>query len=401
MSQVVVEVEHMFELIDEAIIAAQKAVEDFEPEVFDGKAAAQLVQRFAHLERLAAAGKGLAARRVADSGAWRSGGDRSPAHWMAKATGTSVGQAVGVLETAERLTELPATDQAVRAGQLSPEQAREVASAAAASPAAEEKLLSSASRESLRGLKEECARVRAAALPDELERHEKIRRRRCLRHWTDPDGAFRLQALLTPEAGATVLAALEPLKESVFKRARTEGRREPYEAYAADALVEMARAAASGGDGTGSGPGAVVHVRVDHAALVRGATEADEVCEIPGVGPIPVATARSLAEDAWICALVTDGTDIKAITSQKRRISAHLRRAVEERDQTCAVPGCDVRHPLQIDHSIPVHERGPTRLDNLDRLCIWHHYLKTHRGYRLLGSRSGLRTWVGPSGGDP
>lgn len=389
----------MFELVDDAIVVAQKAVADFEPEVYDGSAASLLVQRFAHLERVAAAGKALAARRVAESGAWRKNGDRSPAHWMATTTGTSVGQAIGVLETAERLSELPATAQAVRAGQLSEAQAREITSAAAASPESEQRLLSAASREGLRGLKNECARVRAAALPDEAERHERIRRGRRLRHWTDPEGAFRLEARLTPDAGATFLAALEPIKERVFERARKEGWRESYEAYAADALVELTEVASAGGGASRPGPKATVHVRVDHAALVRGATEGEEVCEIPGVGPISVATARALAEDAWICTLVTDGADIKAVSSMKRRIPTRLRRAVEERDQTCAVPACDVRDHLQIDHTIPIHERGPTRLDNLDRLCRWHHYLKTHRGYRLNGARDGARTWDAPAGG--
>ena len=385
----------MFEFVDEAIIAAQKALEDFEPQIFKGKDAKHLVERFSHLERLAAAGKAMAARRVADSGAWRSEGVRSPAHWMAKTTGTSVGHAVNVLETAERVVQLPATNRALRAGQLSQEQAQAIASAAAACPEKEENLLSAASRESLKDLKDECARVRASALPDELHRLERVRRSRRVRTWTNSDGAFRLDASLTPADGATLLAALEPHKEQVFNEARKEGRRESFEAYAADALVRMAEASASGGGGSRKDAKAVVHVRVDHSALVRGATEAGEVCEIPGVGPIPVATARSLAEDAWICALVTDGEDIKAVSSMKKTIPARMRRAVEERDQTCAVPGCDVRHNLEIDHTLPRHKGGPTQLDNLDRLCKWHHYLKTHRGYGWVGTR-GNRVWRGP-----
>jgi hypothetical protein len=56
-----------------------------------------------------------------------------------------------------------------------------------------------------------------------------------------------------------------------------------------------------------------VNVFVDHAALVRGHTATGEVCEIAGVGPIPVATARALAIDAYLRVLVTDGTDITAV----------------------------------------------------------------------------------------
>lgn len=61
-------------------------------------------------------------------------------------------------------------------------------------------------------------------------------------------------------------------------------------------------------------PGATVHVVVDHGALTRGSLMDGETCEVPGIGPIPVATARALAEDAYLAALVTDGTDIKAVS---------------------------------------------------------------------------------------
>ncbi|CAN5588843.1 hypothetical protein BH24ACT26_BH24ACT26_22830 [soil metagenome] len=236
------------------------------------------------------------------------------------------------------------------------------------------------------GLRRRCAQVRAAAQPGELERHEALRRRRYLRHWSEADGAFRLDARLTPEAGAVVLAALEPEKARIFADARAGGRREPYDAYAADALVSVAETAPRCHcDGSRSGPGAHVHVRVDHSAFVRGFTIAGETCEIPGIGPIPVASARALASDAVLSALVADGVDVRAVAHLGRTIPAHLRSALEARDPVCVVPGCDVRDNLEIDHIVPVAEGGPTRLSNLDRLCGWHHYLKTHRGYVLSG----------------
>ncbi|MGH7364684.1 MAG: hypothetical protein ACREKA_13135 [Candidatus Methylomirabilales bacterium] len=67
-----------------------------------------------------------------------------------------------------------------------------------------------AQTESLGGLRERCGRVKAAAEIDQAARHEKIHRSRRLRHWCDPEGGFRLDARLTPEAGARVLAALPP-----------------------------------------------------------------------------------------------------------------------------------------------------------------------------------------------
>jgi hypothetical protein len=117
---------------------------------------------------------------------------------------------------------------------------KEIASAAAANPAAESKLLRLAQTESLSRLAHRCAQVRATADPDEVSRYEAVRRRSRLRHWTDPEGAFRLDAVLTADAGAVILAAVEPHQARIFAEARRQGRREPSEAYAADALVAIA-----------------------------------------------------------------------------------------------------------------------------------------------------------------
>ncbi|MGH7364685.1 MAG: hypothetical protein ACREKA_13140 [Candidatus Methylomirabilales bacterium] len=76
---------------------------------------------------------------------------------------------------------------------------------------------------------------------------------------------------------------------------RREGPAESHEALAADALVEMARhVGSSTAEDKRAGSVARVHLRVDHAALLRGHSVAGETCEIPGVVPIPVAVAQAL-----------------------------------------------------------------------------------------------------------
>ena len=322
-------------------------VEELDPEVLEGRLAARLVKEFAAIEKVAAAGKALAGRRVAASGAWRREGDRTPAHWMARTTGASVGHAVAALETARRLEALPATDHAFRSGKLSEVQAREITAAATADPQAEESLLRTAEEEGVAELRQACRR--AAAVRDEVARHEAIRRSRYLRHFSDHDGAFRLDARLTPDAGAVVLAALAPHVEAAVEAARKSGRRDSHQACAADGLVAMARASAerrSAGAIRSSRPPAMVHVRVDHAAFVRGHTEAGETCEVPGVGPVPVATARALASDAVLSAIVSDGVDVRAVAHLGRTIPAHVRTALEARDLTCVVPRCVVGRAL-------------------------------------------------------
>ncbi len=107
----------------EDMLAAEEWLKDvvggLDPQVLEGNFAAFLVDRFAAMERLCAAGKALAAGRVAASGAWRRAGDRSAAEWMARTQKTSLGEAAGVLQTAQRVAELPQTEQALREGKLS------------------------------------------------------------------------------------------------------------------------------------------------------------------------------------------------------------------------------------------------------------------------------------------
>jgi hypothetical protein len=164
------------------------------------------------------------------------------------------------------------------------------------------------------------------------------------------------------------------------------------------------------GDGEELGPDALVDVTIgvdgDQAAAASycdaffsAVEEADgtdrRLLEPLVPDHIPVATARRLADDAIIKLLLTDSVDVTAVVHAGRTIPAHLRSALEERDQTCWVPGCDVRRGLEIDHRIPWAQGGPTTLDNLARLCNWHHYQKTNLGYRLQG-RPGNWTWHHP-----
>jgi hypothetical protein len=379
--------------LDGVLRTLRRVLAELEPRCLSRSDAVRLVGAFAEVERLGAAGRMLAAAQVERSGAWKGSGHRSAAHWMARATGTSVGQAVGSLQTARHLEDLPTIEGALRAGELSEPQVREVAQAAAAAPSSQAELVAAARSESVPALRETCRRLRASGTDSDAA-YERLRRDRYLRHWTDPQGALRLEARLTPDDGARVLAGMEPHRRRIFASARAAGRREPSCAYDADALVAAVEAGASSGP-AGSSPGAVVHVRVDRSALVRGHAERGERCEIPGVGPIPVGAARRLASDAILKVVLTEGADVTGVAHLGRTIPARLRTALEARDPTCVVPGCDVRHGLEIDHRVPYAEGGPTTLGNLARLCRWHHSLKTHRRWRLDGG-PGSWTWSGP-----
>ena len=366
---------HDAERVREALVTVVAALD---PGQLSGGDAVVLVETFTAIERLAVAGRTLCLRAAADSGAWtmRRRGARTPADWVAATLGVSSSQAFAELLTAERLEQLPATQAAVRAGKLSAAQAREIADTAAVAPAAEQAMLAAAETEGVQSLQRRGRAARAAAAANDQRRHEKIRQGRYLRHWTDHDGAFRADLRTTPEAGAELLARLRPFQDELFEQARQADQHESTHAYAADALLEMARAATPG-NGSGTVPAKVI-ARVDVEALQRGHAVEGEVCEIDGVGPVPVPSLRALLGDAFLALVITRGVDILNVTHVGRHIPEAVRTALEWRDPECVTDGCAVQLGLEIDHVVDYAKGGPTALGNLGRLCPIHHDVKTY-----------------------
>jgi hypothetical protein len=231
-----------------------------------------------------------------------------------------------------------------------------------------------------------------------------------LRSWTDGDGAGRIEIRGPLDATAAVMAALEPLERELLDAARATRITERPDAIAFDAMLDLVRRSGSAQHTTDSAceprTAPSVTVRVDHAALRRGHTEAGEACEIVGAGPIPVAVVSRMLDDAFIRAVAVDGTEVLAVSHVGRLIPARLRTAVDERQRECAIAGCHVDRHLEVDHNLPVEAGGPSALWNLNRLCGHHHRYKHEHGLRLEGSGTDMRfvdatEWVPPPGHDP
>jgi hypothetical protein len=365
----------MFESVQEVRDRLAPLLSTFEPRVLAPTTAVAVLDLLTEIKNLAAAGEAMVAVRVAETDRWQGGSDRSAAHWLARRTGTSVGEARAKLETVEKLAELPATAEAFRSGRLSEQQVRHVADGASADPDAESELLDLVGRESLKQLQIEARR--AQAVDDEAGRQARIHRRRSLRAWSDPDGTFRLSLSTTAAAGSQLLTALEPFKAAAYRAARAEGRHESFDAYAADGLLAMANAAGTPGDATPRSNVKAILV-VDVAALKRGEVEHGETCEIRGVGPVSVAQARELLCDATLAVIVKDGVAIQNVTHLKRKTTAHQRTVLEYLGLVCVEEGCD-RTDIEIDHTIAWALRHHTRIDELAARCHGHHRDKTER----------------------
>jgi Domain of unknown function (DUF222)/HNH endonuclease len=71
-----------------------------------------------------------------------------------------------------------------------------------------------------------------------------------------------------------------------------------------------------------------------------------------------------------------------------RLINRRLRRALEHRDRTCAVPGCGATRGLHAHHLQHWEDGGATELANLVLVCPYHHRLH-HRGVITLTGPAG------------
>jgi hypothetical protein len=353
-----------------------------------------LARVFAHAEKVAMAATRRAVLRAGDEGSRKHGGERDMARLAARLTGTTITKAKQGLKSAEQAASCGSVERAYISGSLSFDQAAVVSEMAAKAPASAAELVHEAERTSLAGLRAKAA-AQAAALKGEeaaLERERRLVARRFCRAASLPDGGVRLEALLPTTEGAAVMKTLGELTDRCWRRARADGRDLSMDQAGADALVALF----AGGAGVSTPGSAELIVTVDAAALVRGETHEGERCQIEGVGPVPVATARGLLGEALLTICVTEGRDVRTVTSTSRVVPSRVRKALAVRDPTCVVPGCGQRNHLEIDHwHLDFSRGGLTALDNLCRLCPAHHRLKTRTGWSLSGG-PGRWQWAPP-----
>jgi hypothetical protein len=327
------------------------------------------------------------------------------------------------------------------AGDISPSHATVLADGtqdllAGAAAEAEPVLLQAAGRLDPPGLRKLVTHFRDVADPDGAEaRTQRQHERRGL--WVSPTlaGMVAIDGLLEPEAGETLLTALEPLARPASAEDDRSGSQRR-----ADALTELARRALEGGRlPTSGGFRPQLTVTVELASLL-GQQPGLPGAEGGWVGPLPTETARRLACDGAVTrVLVTrhhdhdthgdddhaggltahnhddpagedsysgDAGDLAArlraaitllppalggaptqpleVGRATRVVSAAQRTALAVRDGGCRYPGCD-RPPAWCEAHHLRHwlHGGPTDLGNLVLLCRAHHRA-VHEGHQRL-----------------
>ncbi len=130
--------------------------------------------------------------------------------------------------------------------------------------------------------------------------------------------------------------------------------------------------------------------------MTRGQVEADELCEITGVGPVPVRVARDLLGESILELVITRANDVAAVVHLGRSPTAAQKVALLWSQPQCARLGCDHSWThAEVDHRTPWAYAHHTVLAELDRLCRHDHRLKTHEGWALVPG-TGKRLMVPP-----
>jgi hypothetical protein len=196
------------------------------------------------------------------------------------------------------------------------------------------------------------------------------------------DGGWWSRINLPPEEGALFEAALTGARDDLFDH----GRGAP--TTWADALLHL----------TGIGLD-----RLDTATDGRLPSERHQVIiHIDGEDPdgnsrihlgpmLSTSMRRYLACDCTLTWILERNGQPVAKGRRTRVIDPLLRTLIEDRDQTCVIPGCTQRRWLHCHHLRHWEDGGPTDPDNLIALCPRHHRAHHTGRLQLLGAPGNLR----------
>jgi hypothetical protein len=146
----------------------------------------------------------------------------------------------------------------------------------------------------------------------------------------------------------------------------------------------------------------------DIRSFLAGSVQPGGTCHVMGGGPIPVAEAIALAENAFIKAVLHDGTEITHVVhyGRRRKLPAVLATALRLGSPplfhgVACDDGCGCELGLQWDHIDPVANGGPTSMANLQGLCTPGHRVKTAADWAsgLLGGKKVSRPRTGDGDG--
>lgn len=299
---------------------------------------------------------------------WGATGARSLTALVAWKTGTSQGNAAAIAGVAHRLEAFPRCAQGMREGRLSLDQVGVIAErAGAGSDAHYAELAEVATVSQLRTAIKLEPRPDPGPRPGPQPAISKT-----------ADAHFAFWRITLPHAeSATFEAALQSHRDALITEWTPGDSPMP---TSVDAFMEL----------VSTGWDAEVQRRPHgHCTTVVVHLDLEQKIGALHLGPLlPESERQYLTCDATCEVWFERDGDVIGAGRSTRTISRRLRRALEHRDRTCAVPGCGATRGLHAHHIRHWEDGGATELDNLVLLCPFHHRLH-HRGVITITGPAG------------
>ncbi len=342
------------------------------------------VERAQRIRSLADAQCARSAGVLDTSKVWSVDGAKSPTAWIAWHCRVARGRASAAVVGARGLREMPLTEAALMAGQITLDHVRRIADALAAAPAAfaeDEDRLVRVAAEQRYDTFERVIRywIYHHAPDDEEDRASRRRDQRgasCSRSF---DGMVVVDALLDPITGEIFARELERLERRLFEEDLAEARervgpsaslqdlRRTPRQRRADAMRVMAERSAAKPAGA-TEPRILLQVLAGHESVER-------MCELSNRQVVTPGEILPVLDKADVERVVFDGpSKVIDVGVRQRLFRGATRTAVEARDRECDHPSCDVpAERCEIDHIVPYAEGGLTVQDNGRCRCKYHH----------------------------
>jgi hypothetical protein len=355
--------------LEEAVEQLEKANAGLEPQLMSAPDARAFIDLYAKAQRLSSFGLTALA------------GQQDPAK-LAQLIGTSMGRAKEMAATSEILGSSGPLDSALRHGDISLDQATEIAKAEEAAPGSAKGLLEVAKEEPFHVLREKARKTKL-----EAEQHKNLAARqhasRSARSYSDELGMVHVHLALEPHVGAPIVARAEAEAARLATAAKKAGDQEDFDKHLADGYASLLS-----GSGKGRAKRPELVVLVSHEVARRGWTDVrkGEVCKIPGLGPVSPQVARDIAKDAFLNGVFCDGKDLRQFKRWGRHIPVEVSIALELGEppelEGPSCFDCGNRFRTEFDHVEPKNSRGPTSHPNLKPRCWRCHQAKTKRDRR-------------------
>lgn len=354
----------------------------------DGVADDTLTEAVLSMQRLRGTLEAAEARVLARwdaNGAWRPSGAKTGAAWLAWKQHVPIGVARQRMRHARAVRDLPAVEEAWRAGEIDRSHVTTLLGARNPRTAAafdrDHKALVDIARESwFSHFKIVCDRWGLITDPDGAEQSAEGDRAARSLHLSESFGGMWFGKLtLDPISGTIVSETLRSIERELFEADWAEAKarlgREPLVAELsrtpaqrrADALVEMAtRARTAPKDGRRPAPLFTVVVGLD--------TLKGPILELLNRTVLTPGSVVRFLTEADIERIVFDGRSrVLDVGPQRRFFRGALRRAIEIRDRTCFHPTCDeVPERPEVDHVHEAAKGGATTQGNGRWGCGYH-----------------------------